>query len=177
MNLLTQPSTQSLEEKLWQGAPHLLSLASVSYPQSNGQAESTNKTILHGLKTILDKAKRTWVEQLPTILWAYRTTSRVSTGETPFNLVYGVEAVIPVEIGIGSFRAENFNEQANQEVLRENLDLIDETREHACMQLEQYQRRVAQYYNSRVKSTPMCIGDLVLRKSTITNALKEEGKL
>ena len=116
-----------------------LSLASVSYPQSNEQAESTNKTILHGLKTRLDKAKWAWVEQLPTILWAYRTTSRVSTGETPFNLVYGTEALIPVEIGIGSARVEKFDEQVNQEVLRENLDLIDEQREKACMRLEAYQ--------------------------------------
>ena len=115
-----------------------LSLASVSYPQSNGQAESTNKTILHGLKTRLDKAKGAWVEQLPTILWAYRTTSRVSTGETPFNLVYGTEALIPVEIGVGSARVEKFDEQVNQEVLRENLDLIDEKREKACMRLEAY---------------------------------------
>ena len=154
-----------------------LSLASVSYPQSNGQAESTNKTILHGLKTRLDKANGAWIEQLPTILWAYRTTSRVSTGETPFNLVYGAEAVVPVEIGIGSPRIEKFNEETNQEALRENLDLIDEKREHACMRLEAYHRKVAQYYNSRVKNRPMCIGDLVLRKSAITNALKDEGKL
>ena len=101
----------------------------------------------------------------------------MSTGETPFNLVYGVEALIPVEIGVGSPRIENFDEKINDEALKENLDLIEEQRERACMRLEAYQQRVARYYNSRVKTRPMAVGDLVLRKSAITNALKEEGKL
>lgn len=64
-----------------------LRMASVAYPQANGQAEATNKIILHGLKTRLEKVKGAWVKEIPTILWAYCTTNQVSTGETPFNLV------------------------------------------------------------------------------------------
>ena len=157
-----------------------LSLASVSYPQANGQAESSNRTILNGLKAKLEGAKGAWVEQLPSVLWAYRTTSRVSTGETPFNLVYGTDALIPVEIGFGSTRTVDFTteqENLNSDALRENLDLLDEQREQACIRLEAYHRRVAGYYNARVKTRPMGQGDLVLRKSAITNALREEGKL
>ena len=63
------------------------------YPQSNGQAEAVNKTILNGLKRRLDGAKGRWVEELPNVLWAYRTTPRRSAGETPFSLTYGVKAV------------------------------------------------------------------------------------
>ena len=55
-----------------------------AYPQSNGQAEAVNKTILNGLKKRLDGAKGRWAEELPNVLWAYRTTPRQSTGETPF---------------------------------------------------------------------------------------------
>ena len=58
----------------------LLRIASVAYPQANGQAEASNKTILHGLKTILEKAKGKSADDLPSILWAYCTTIRVSTG-------------------------------------------------------------------------------------------------
>ena len=71
--------------------------STLAYPQGNGQAESSNKTLLDGIKKRLEKAKGRWVEELPSILWTYRTTSRSSTGKTPFSLTYGVEAVIPPE--------------------------------------------------------------------------------
>ena len=60
------------------------------YPQSNDQAEATNKTILNELKKRLDEAKGRWAKELPNVLWAYRTTPRRSTGETSFSLTYGV---------------------------------------------------------------------------------------
>ena len=71
-----------------------------AYSQSNGQAEAVNKTILSGLKRRLDGAKGNWAEELPNILWAYRTTPRRSTGETLFPLTYGAEAVIPTEVNL-----------------------------------------------------------------------------
>ncbi|XP_028122779.1 uncharacterized protein LOC114319908 [Camellia sinensis] len=57
--------------------------SSPGYPQSNGQAEASNKTIINGVKKRLEHAKGKWVEELPHVLWAYRTTARRSTGETP----------------------------------------------------------------------------------------------
>ena len=60
-----------------------------AYTQNNGQAEAVNKTILNGLKKRLDGAKGRWAEELSNMLWAYRTTPRRSTGETPFSLMYG----------------------------------------------------------------------------------------
>uniref|UniRef100_A0A2N9FR62 Uncharacterized protein n=1 Tax=Fagus sylvatica TaxID=28930 RepID=A0A2N9FR62_FAGSY len=68
------------------------------YPQANGQAEVSNKVILDGIKKRLEEAKGKWVEELPSVLWTHRTTHRRSTGETPFALAYGVEAVIPLEV-------------------------------------------------------------------------------
>ena len=113
---------------------------------------------------------------MPSVLWAYRTTSRVSTKETPFSLVYGAEALIPVEIGALSPRVVPLVEEENSQALREGLDLLDEHRETAAIRLASYQQRVANYYNSRVRDRLMSEGDLVLRKSQITNALKEDGK-
>lgn len=71
-----------------------------AYPQSNGQAEAINKTILNGLKKRLDGAKGRWAKELPNVLWAYRTTPRRSTGETPFSLTYGAKAVILAEANL-----------------------------------------------------------------------------
>ena len=65
--------------------------SSVDHPQTNGQVEAVNKIINHNLKTKLEEHKGIWVDQLPKVLWAYRTTSRTSTRETPFSLAYGVE--------------------------------------------------------------------------------------
>ena len=55
------------------------------------------------IKTQLDGAKGAWLEELPSVLWAYRMTIRVSLGETPFKLTFGTEAIIPVEVGLTSF--------------------------------------------------------------------------
>ena len=121
-------------------------MVSVAYPQANGQAEASNKTILYGLKTRLEKAKGKWVDELPSILWAYRTTSRVSTGETPFSLVYRTYALIPVEVDLVSPRVRTFREEGNSDCLKENLDLLDELRERAVVQLTAHQRRIAGYY-------------------------------
>ncbi|CAL9223814.1 unnamed protein product, partial [Arabidopsis halleri] len=63
--------------------------------QGNGQAEASNKTILSNLKKRLNARKGGWYDELQPVLWAYRTTPRRATGETPFSLVYGMEAVVP----------------------------------------------------------------------------------
>ena len=64
----------------------------------------TNQTLLKIIKARLDDAKGAWSEELPNVLWAYRTTARTSIGETPFRLTYGTEVVIPIEVGIISIR-------------------------------------------------------------------------
>ena len=135
-----------------------------AYPQGNGQAEAVNKVILSGLKKRLDEAKGRWVEELPHVLWTYRTTPRRSTGETPFSMTYGVEAVIPLESGFPTTRTSSFNPKDNEENLARGLDLIDEKRENAMVQLAHYQQKLKQGYDAHVKTRPLVLGDLVLHK-------------
>ncbi|KAL0445601.1 UNVERIFIED_CONTAM: Gag-Pol polyprotein [Sesamum latifolium] len=75
---------------------------SVAHPQSNGQVEVTNRILVQEIKRRLEQVGGNWAEELTSILWAYRTTPRGPTGESPFSLVYGTEAIIPVELGIPS---------------------------------------------------------------------------
>jgi len=75
-----------------------LNFTSVEHPQSNGQVESANKVILQGLKKRLEVAKGLWVEELPMVMWSYHTTPHSSTQETPFRMVYGLDAMIPIEV-------------------------------------------------------------------------------
>ncbi|RVX00568.1 Gag-Pol polyprotein [Vitis vinifera] len=74
------------------------------YSQSNGQEKVTNKTLLSTLKKRLKKTKGRWVDELPRVLWVYRTTPTRPTGTTPIALAYGMEVVIPTEIGMPTTR-------------------------------------------------------------------------
>ena len=93
---------------------------------------------MNGLKKRLDDVKGRWVEELPHILWTYRTTLWKSTGETPFSMTYGAEAVIPLESGFPTMRSSAFTSDENNELLKRNLDLIKERRENATVQLAYY---------------------------------------
>ena len=135
-----------------------------AYPQGNGQAETVNKVILSGLKKRLDDAKGKWVEELLHVLWTYRTMPRRSTGETPFSMTYGAEAVIPLEYGFPTTRTSSFNPKDNNEHLTRGLDLIDEKRENTMVQLAHYQQKLKQGYDAHVRTRLLAPGDLVLRK-------------
>ena len=93
------------------------------------------------------RAKGAWPKELPSVLWAYRTTARTPIGETPFNLTYGTEAVILVEIGLTSLRKEFFNEDSNNNQLKLNLDCLDEVIDQASQRMAKYQQKMVEYYN------------------------------
>ncbi|GKV11500.1 hypothetical protein SLEP1_g22757 [Rubroshorea leprosula] len=154
-----------------------LTLTSVYTPQSNGQAESANKIVLRGLKTRVQAARSGWVDELNKVLWSCRTTPSLATGETPFSLAYGAEAVIPVEVGLPSVRSDRHDDLNNEQLLRENLDLVEEIRERSRMRNMVYQSHVAKFYNKRVRARQFQVGDLVLRKAGLTNTHSHRGKL
>nr|XP_017233202.1 PREDICTED: uncharacterized protein LOC108207252 [Daucus carota subsp. sativus]XP_017233203.1 PREDICTED: uncharacterized protein LOC108207253 [Daucus carota subsp. sativus] len=113
-----------------------LRFTSVAHPQANGQAEVANRIILDGLKKRVEKAQGSWAEELLPILWAYRTTCKVSTGTTPFQLAYGAEAVVPLEITHTSSRIQQYEPEANEEGMRLALDMIDEIRDLVLRKVE-----------------------------------------
>ena len=113
-----------------------------AYQQGNGQAEAVNKTIVSRLKKRLDEAKGRWAEELPHVLWTYRTTLRRSIGETPFLMTYGAEAIIPLEINFSTKKTSTFCPNANNELLEKSLDLIEERRESAMVHLACYQQKL-----------------------------------
>ena len=123
-----------------------------------------NKVILSGLKKRLDDAKGKGVEELPHVFWTYRPTPRRSTRETPFSMTYGVEAVIPLESGFLTTRTSLFNPKDNDEQLTRGLDLIEEKRENAMVQLAHYQQKLKRGYDAHVRIRPLAPSDLVLRK-------------
>ena len=104
------------------------------------------------------------MEELPHVLWTYRTMPRRSTGETPFSMTYGAEAVIPLETGFPTSRTSSFNPRDNDEQLTKSLDLIEEKRENTMVQLAYYQQKSKQGYDANIKLRPLTPSDLALRK-------------
>ncbi|XP_075670270.1 uncharacterized protein LOC142640051 [Castanea sativa] len=97
-----------------------------AYSQSSGQAKATNKAIVSGLKKRLEGAKGRWAEELPSVLWAYGTTPRRSTGETSFSLTYGAEAIIPAKVNLCSARITDFSPDGNEKLMAKQLNLLEE---------------------------------------------------
>ena len=151
--------------------------SSLAHPQSNEQAEVAIRTLKVALKTKLEDLKGKWVEYLPEVLWAYRTTQKSATRETPFALVFGTEAVALVEVGLKSPRIALAAVEHNDEALCLNLDLLDEKREQVLKRTKDYQRKTTRYYNQKVKPRSYMPGDLVLKKLLPARKNPAHGKL
>src|SRR5262249_32318769 len=104
-------------------------------------------------------------EELPGILWSYHTTPRIATGETPYLLAFGTEAVIPVDIGLSTSRVEEYDPTANEDGLKLNLDLLPERRDMAELRMAAHHQRASNYFNKKVRSKIFQVGDLVLRNA------------
>ena len=108
---------------------------------ANGLAEAFNKTLCNLLRKVVSKTKKDWHDRVPEALWAYRTTYRTPTQSTPYALVYGVEAVLPLEKQIPSLRMaiqEGLTEEENARLRLEELEALDEKRLQAQQQLKCY---------------------------------------
>nr|XP_009779462.1 PREDICTED: uncharacterized protein LOC104228656 [Nicotiana sylvestris]XP_016474321.1 PREDICTED: uncharacterized protein LOC107796105 [Nicotiana tabacum] len=142
-----------------------------------GQAESTNKTIIQSIKKKLESTKGKWREILPEVLWACRTTSKSSTGETPVSLVYDTEDLITVEVGAPRTRVQHATESSNDEAMTTTLKMLDERWEASLVRMAAQKQRIERYYNRRTNFRYFGIRDLVLRKVTLNTESHSEGKL
>ena len=98
--------------------------------------------------------------------WADRTSIRASIGATPYSLVYGSEAVLPIEVGIQSLRVlveTKVLEEDWAKARYEHLALIDEKTARAQYHAQGYEKRVARAFNKKVKPRNLKEGGLVLK--------------
>ncbi|XP_070055361.1 uncharacterized protein [Nicotiana tomentosiformis] len=135
-------------------------------PQMNGAMEAANKNINKILRKMVDIHKQLH-EKLPFALLGYRTTVRTSTQAAPYLLVYGTEAVIPVEVKIPSLRIIQEDELSDAEWIRsryEQLSLIDGKIMNAVCHNQLYQNRMSKAFNKKVRSRQFTLGQLVLKR-------------
>ena len=112
------------------------------------------------------ETSRDWSEKLPFALWAYHTSFRTSTEATPYFLVYGMEAVLPVEIEIGSLRVALEHQISETEWAQsryDQLSLLDERRLRETDHVQAYQRKMTCAFGKRVRPKKFKKGDLVLK--------------
>ncbi|GKA95096.1 reverse transcriptase domain-containing protein, partial [Tanacetum coccineum] len=149
---------------------------SVAHPQANGLVERANKTLMEGIKARLGRQRAGWVNELPNVLWAHRTSLKQSNGETPFSLTYGSEAVIPAEIGMPTHRTMMIREDENENKMRLNIDLLQERKEAVTIRESKYKTKMEQYYNQKVRPMSFKPGEYVFLRNEASR-VEDQGKL
>jgi hypothetical protein len=147
---------ESLKIKLLSSSPY--------YAQSNGQAESSNKTLIKLIKKKIEKNPKRWHEVLSEVLWAHHISKHSTTKVTPFELVYGQEAILPVELNHDPLWIAQQNELSAVDYHNLMLDRLDEVSDERIKALGEFERnklRVARAYNKRVKEKSFQVRDLV----------------
>lgn len=122
-------------------AQNSVSLASTRLPPTHKVTDKLKlltSLFVNELKWRLDDSKGKWTDEFPNVLWAFQTTLRRLTGEAPFSMTYGAEAMIPLEMGLPTSRTNQLEVEENNRLLGRHLDLIEENCEVASIKLANY---------------------------------------
>jgi hypothetical protein len=133
------------------------------YAQANGQAEAANKGIIKLIKCKIDESHKRWHMVLNEALWAYKMACHGATKASPYQLVYGHDVVLPWELRAGS-RRTSLQDQLSADdysAMMEKLEDLVGNRLRALENIEKNKRRVARWYNKKVKGKDFVEGDLV----------------
>ncbi|GJR98624.1 reverse transcriptase domain-containing protein [Tanacetum coccineum] len=134
-----------MEKFVWEHN-YTLSLHLSLSPQANGQVEVTNRDIVKGIERRLGKTHQGWVDELRQALWAHRKTQISNNEETPFNIVYGSKAVVPIEISVETKRIKEFKVRENEKRHRREIDSIREA---------YYKHKLEGYYNKHIRPSTL----------------------
>ncbi|MCO5573220.1 hypothetical protein L7F22_026989 [Adiantum nelumboides] len=134
------------------------------HPQANGQAESTNKILVTVLTKIVSESRADWDQKLHSALWAYRVAYKTSIGTTPFNMVYGIHAILPLEFLIPTLRVAKELEWTGHELSKQIdvLEKLDETRLRAVASIYAQKRNMKSFFDQHVIDKEFATGDYVL---------------
>ncbi|KAL1333382.1 hypothetical protein AAHE18_11G096500 [Arachis hypogaea] len=134
------------------------------YAQANGQVEAANKILIALIKKYIGRQPRNWHQTLSQVLWAYRNSPRGSTRTTPYKLVYGHDAVLPIDINLQSIRVARQDEIPVVDYwdsLYDELNELDDERLRALERVIRQKEIMSKSYNRRVKAKTFAVGDLV----------------
>jgi transposase InsO family protein len=95
------------------------------YPQGNGLAESSNKSLIKIIRKMLEENKKNWDSKLKFSLWADRVTIKKSIGTSPFKLVYGTDAIFPIHLVLPVAKFFQEEQTESNDMVRRMLDLVE----------------------------------------------------
>ena len=147
---------ESFKIKLFNSSPY--------YAQANGQAESSNKTLIKLIKKKIEENSKKWHEVLSEALWAHRISKHSATKVTPFELVYGQEVILPVEMNLNALRIVQQNDLSAVDynnLMMDRLDELADDRMRALGEIEKDKLRVVKAYNKKAKKNLFQVGDLI----------------
>jgi hypothetical protein len=134
------------------------------YAQANSQAKSSNKTLIKLIKKKIEENPRRWHEVLTEAFWAYRISRHGATKGTPFEFMYGQEAVLPIEVNLGAYRLAKQNDLdavIYHDLMMDNIDEITDKRMTALKEIKKDKARVARAYNKKVRPKSFQVDELV----------------
>ena len=143
----------------------------------NGTVKAANKNVKKIVAKMIDMYKD-WHKKLPFTLHAYWIAIRTSIGTTPFSLVYGMEAVLPIKVEISSLRVLMEAQVGEAEWVQtryDQLNLIKEKRLKALCHSQLYQKRMIRAHDKKVRPRQFQEGDLLLKK-ILPNQQDQRGK-
>ncbi|MCO5556414.1 hypothetical protein L7F22_009963 [Adiantum nelumboides] len=134
------------------------------HPQANGQAESTNKILVTILTKIVSEWRADWDQKLHSALCAYRVAYKTSIDTTPFNMVYGIQAILPLEFLIPTLRVARDLEWTRHELSEqlEVLEKLNETKLRAVASIYAEKRNMKSFFDQHVINKEFATGDYVL---------------
>jgi hypothetical protein len=137
-------------------------LSSAYHPQTNGLTERFNKTLCNTLAKYVSDYGDTWDTFLNAALFAYRTVQNHTTKYTPFKLLYGCEAVLPMDLQGTNQEINKSTEESLQQHIKYITEDLQNIRINAKENIGKAQDNQRKYHDQKVKSVKFNIGDKVL---------------
>eukprot|EP00253_Pinus_taeda_P005258 PITA_05258 len=135
------------------------------YPQGNGLAESSNKSLINIIKKLLEENKKNWQRKLTNPLWADKLSTKKSIGMSPYELVYGMEAKFPSSLGITTIKLlQEVQAEPNDMQRRVNQTIhLQQTREQVFNRTQILQEKLKKMFDKKAKAEDFWLGSKVLR--------------
>jgi len=148
------------------------------YPQGNGLARSSNKSLVKVIKKTLEDLKKSWDSHLIYAVWANRITPKRSTGKSPFQVVYGKYVIFPTNLAfpILKFLQDSIDEPDDFSRRINQIIELNENRNEVQYKLKKYQNKMKSMFDKRDRERDFKEGDLVLRWDSKREEKGKHGK-